>query len=124
MIVCDINKGGEVMYELTEEQIKQILDDYEASLKTVKEVALKLNEIGIVKTDDDFYTLICEITPERENDLAEKNGRTLDELVEFYLRDMYNDYENLIVSDSSNTDDDDYGYSDSQDFDYKGPHKL
>lgn len=89
------------MFKLTEEEILRIINLYGGSKKKINLIEAKLNIIGIVSNEEDYYELICDIIFQMEfikqnNMLDKRPAKKLDlnNIICNVLRKKYNSFEN------------------------------
>lgn len=94
------------MFTLTEEQINYIIEFYGSSKRIIKEIELKLNQLGIIEDEDDYYEIVATVAAQKETIREQLNGCTTkdqvmriwvstDKLILFALKEKYNDFSNF-----------------------------
>lgn len=92
------------MFKLTEEQIEEILNEYGGSRQLINTLERKLNLIGVIEEEEDYYELIASIAAQKETvkfDTERYNRRedkenvfmSIDEIIDIELNRKYNNFE-------------------------------
>ena len=92
------------MYKLTEEQINYIIEEYGGSKQLINTIERKLNLLGVIEFEDDYYELVIAIVSQKETDKLKLEGCTtreekintfinLDTIIEMELNRKYNYFE-------------------------------
>ena len=92
------------MFKLTEEQIEEILSEYGGSRQLINTLERKLNLIGVIDEEEDYFEIIASIAAQKETvkfDTERYNRRedkenvfmSIDEIIENELNRKYNNFE-------------------------------
>lgn len=92
------------MFKLTEEQINYIIEEYGGTRHLINVVEKKLNLLGVVEFEDDYYELVISIVSQKETINLKLSGCTtkeekinaflnLDTIIEMELNRKYNKFE-------------------------------
>lgn len=92
------------MYKLTDEQIDYIISEYGGSKQLINTIERKLNLLGVVEFEDDYYELVMAIVAQKETNKLMLEGCTtkeekintfinLDTIIEMELNRKYNNFE-------------------------------
>ena len=92
------------MYKLTDEQIDYIIEEYGGSKQLINTIERKLNLLGVVEEEEDYFELIISIVAQKEtNKLKLSNCETkaekmdvfinIDTIIEMELNRKYNNFE-------------------------------
>ena len=97
--------GGNIMFKLTEEQIIDIIQNYGGSRRLIAMIEHKLNFLGVVLDEEDYFELITAIVSQKETinfkleSCSTKKEAvsvfiSLDEIIVDELNRKYNNFEN------------------------------
>lgn len=92
------------MYKLTDEQINYIIEEYGGSKQLINTIERKLNLLGVVEFEEDYYELVIAIVSQKETnnlklsscDTKEERMNTfmnVDTIIELELNRKYNNFE-------------------------------
>ena len=92
------------MYKLTEEQIDYIIEEYGGSKQLINTLEKKLNLLGVIEEEEDYYELIIAIVAQKETnklDLSRCTTRdekfdkfiNIDTIITAELNRKYNNFE-------------------------------
>ena len=74
------------MYKLTDEQINEIIEQYGGNKKLINTIERKLNLLGVVEFEEDYYELIIAIVAQKEtNNLKLSDCETKDEKMRVFM---------------------------------------
>ena len=94
------------MFQLTEEQINYIIDVYGGSKTVIKDIERRLNLLGIVSDEDDYYEIVAAVAAQKETIKGQVKGCSTkeeairawvstDRLILFALKEKYTDLSRL-----------------------------
>lgn len=92
------------MYKLTDEQIDYIIEEYGGTRQLVKTIERKLNLLGVVEFEEDYYELVIAIVSQKETVNLKLSSCTtkeekisefinIDTIIERELNRKYNNFE-------------------------------
>ena len=92
------------MYKLTDEQIDYIIEEYGGSKQLINTIERKLNLLGVVEDEEDYYELVAAIVSQKETNkfkLSNCDTKTekmnafmnIDTIIETELNRKYNNFE-------------------------------
>lgn len=92
-----------MIFKLTEEQINEIMQNYGATEKLIKNVEKKLNFLEVIEDEEDYFEIIISVVSQKisNNDQvklcgskqeASKKFISLDEFILIELNRKYNDF--------------------------------
>lgn len=93
-----------MIFKLTDEQINYIIEMYGGSKATIHNVEKKLNLIGVIEDEEDYFELVISIISQKETinlkleKCDTKNEKmtvymTFDQIIEIELNRKYNNFE-------------------------------
>ena len=88
------------MFELEEERLEEIANEWDVNIDTVRKYAIMLLDCSFIKDEDTFYrlleTTVNMIDPTRankQNGILEKSTLTSKEVLTTAIKDTFNDYD-------------------------------
>lgn len=93
------------MFKLTQEQIEYIVTVYGGSERIIKDIELKLNLLGVIDDEDDYYEIVAAVAAQKETiagqikkcttkaEIMSKYVST-DKLIKYALNEKYSNFEN------------------------------
>jgi len=92
------------MFKLTEEQIDYIIEEYGGTKQLINTIERKLNLLGVVEIEEDYYELVISIVAQKETNNLKLEGCTtkkekidtfinLDTIIQMELNRKYNNFE-------------------------------
>lgn len=93
------------MFKLTEEQIEYIIKVYGGSKQVIKDIEHKLNLLGVIDDEDDYYEIVAAVAAQKETiknqlkkcttkDEAMNKYVSTDQLIKYALNEKYNEFLN------------------------------
>ena len=81
-----------MIFKLTTEQIEEIIELYGGSKQTITIVEKKLNSLGIITNEEDYYEIVCAVIAQKETVNFQKvegisygKDMTFDEIIQLEL---------------------------------------
>ena len=93
------------MFKLTKEQIEYIITVYGGSERIIKDIELKLNLLGVIDNEEDYYEVVATVAAQKETILNQIKKCTTksqimekwvstDKLIKYTLNEKYSNFEN------------------------------
>ena len=93
-----------MIFKLTEEQIEEIIELYGGNKQSIGIVERKLNLLGVIETEEDYFEVICSVIAQKETIKSKVDAEetiigklaasmNFDQIIELELNRKYNNFE-------------------------------
>ena len=98
-------RGGILMFKLTDEQVNYIIEYYGSSKPVIKDIERRLNLLGVVEDEDDYFEIVATVAAQKET-IKEQMKKcstpqdvfryylSTNQLIIYTLNEKYNDFIN------------------------------